>query len=278
MTDITHRGLLGDITIRVWPARVIDDKVSREAAEQQKAEEGSITASKWLVPYADVKPIFNAAAAARRALDGVTLPWGRGVRIFATSELFNVQQVVEKSAANFNKPVEKFLLRAPALFESLACQARLGDAYNPDDFPEVSSLRRRYGIRFNILPVPDVGDFRVAISAELEASFKEDVEEKMRGADGALVERLLKCLNKFVEKMADDGSIFRDSTVENLRTAARVGRGLTGDGRLVQICDELTLLPVGESLRGDNAVRQSEAQHARDKIREIEEAMRGATS
>jgi hypothetical protein len=103
----------------------------------------------------------------------------------------------------------------------VADMTRLGPLANSKDYP--INVRDRYYIDIKFLPVPMKGDFRVDISDEDRASLDRALVEAENNATKYLISEVLKPLKHAVSKLntpiGADGSVFRDSLVDNVLEA-----------------------------------------------------------
>lgn len=100
----------------------------------------------------------------------------------------------------------------------VADMTRLGPLANAKDYP--INIRDRYYIQLKFLPVPSKGDFRVDIDPDDIASLDQAILEAEANANRYLLTELIKPLKHAVGKLripiGAEGSVFRDSLVENM--------------------------------------------------------------
>jgi hypothetical protein len=165
-------------------------------------------------PLSQTNAAFNAAYVRHMAL---TLPWlDDGVRMLPSHRydayrdaLRPLIQEAELAADRLQRDWDQLVV---------ADMTRLGKLANATDYP--LNIRDRYYIDIRFLPVPSKGDFRVDIDPEDIASLDRAIMEAERNANQYLLTELLKPLKHAVTKLrlpiGADGSVFRDSLVENL--------------------------------------------------------------
>lgn len=167
-----------------------------------------------------------------------TVPWATGV------EMLNINSYVEVTAglreridaanvavddlcANWDFEVQNDLAR----LAKIAAAKGKPNLANPNDYPSADELRKRFGIEVRFLPIPTANGFdpRLGISEEDKASLQKQLEDAEASAAKHVINEMLKPMRLAVDKLAvpigDDGSIFRDSMIDNmLDVAQRMGK------------------------------------------------------
>ena len=174
-----------------------------------------------------VKEAISAYSAVYTFVKDNTVPWTTGV------ELLNINHYME-----FTSGLRQLIDAANAAVDDLykhwddevrADLKRLADiAYakgkpnlaNPSDYPSADEMRARFGIEVRYMPVPTTGDFRVGISDEDKQSLQQQLDDATANASRHVISQMLEPMQRAVDKLkvkiGDDGSIFRDSLIDNL--------------------------------------------------------------
>jgi len=91
---------------------------------------------------------------------------------------------------------------------------------NASDYPDVDELRAKFGIEVRFIPVPTTGDFRVGISDEDKASLQKQLDDASVNANKHVIKSMLEPMERAIAKLSvpigNDGSVFRDTLVDNL--------------------------------------------------------------
>jgi len=129
---------------------------------------------------------------------------------------------------------------------------------NPDlakesDYPDVDDLRSRFSIDVQYSPIPKVDDFdpRFGMSEEEKSSLQRQLDDVQTSAANHVIEQMIKPLGEAVKKLSvpigQDGSVFRDSLIDNmLEVADRMNRVCLSDDPLIrQPIAELNALASG---------------------------------
>jgi hypothetical protein len=91
---------------------------------------------------------------------------------------------------------------------------RLGDLYDPDDYP--ADIEDRFKFEVSYLPLPDAKDFRVAISEAEKREFQRKMREVESKAMTDAWSRLHSVVKTAAEKLSNPDAIFRDSLLANI--------------------------------------------------------------
>jgi len=173
------------------------------------------------VAYADVYTYVNEN----------TVPWATGVRMLNIDHYFDFTSGLRKRIeaaddavadleVNWAYEVQKDLDRLQAIADAKGKP----NLVNPDDYPDASEIGGRFNIEVRYLPVPTTGDFRVAISDEDKATLQKQLTDAEENAARHVVEEMLNPMMAAAAKLATpigkDGSIFRDSLIDNMAEAA----------------------------------------------------------
>ena len=203
-----------------------------------------------------------------------TVPWATGVDMLNIDHypeftqrlrelIADAESSVADLVAHWDYEVNKDLAR----LAQIAATKGKPNLANPSDYPTAAQIQDRFGIEVRFMPVPTSGDFRVAISDEDKASLQRQLQDAEANAAKHVIEQMLDPMQKAVEKLAvpigDDGSIFRDSLIDNMvDVASRMARvNVSNDPVIAQRISDLQSL-VGTYANNKDVLRNS--QHVRD--------------
>ena len=139
---------------------------------------------------------------------------------------------------------------------------------NAEDYPDVDTLRSRFGIDIRYMPVPTTGDFRVGISDEDKASLQQQLDDAEVNATNHVIKSMVRPLENAMMKLSvpigADGSVFRDTLIDNMvEVAERMDKiNISDDADIQQKIDDLrelgaTLSTGKELLRSNQRSRDS---------------------
>lgn len=232
--SIGSSAMLVELSISSWTARKLDKKVSAEVDVAKNTKVSAVNVNKNLMAGTGVlDKIIKYAASARAWHIAQTLPWSdNGSRLLPMSNFMNYKEQLSVMEGNFNALVDKFVDSYPELISAAAFQ--LGDLFDRNEYPDISTLKNRFKFNYSFFPVPNAGDFRVDINEEAKAEIiancnkahQDRLENAMKDAWG----RLKDCLERMSDRLGvdlvdadeeeDRGQmikmrVFRDSLVEN---------------------------------------------------------------
>ncbi len=146
-----------------------------------------------------------------------TVPWlDDGIRMLPADLYFDYTSEIRRIEGEAMKDLADLVVHWQA--EIQADSTRLGPLFNPADYP--ADIAGKFGIDVQFMPVPSANDFRVTISPEDISSLDNAIREAEAEVSRYVIEQLLGPLKKMAEKLSvpigEDGSIFRDSLVENV--------------------------------------------------------------
>lgn len=285
--SITNECMVVNLQVGLWLGYRLDKAASLAVTEQAHADQDAARVNKHLVPKETLKPIITAAGAVRTHFYAKTLPWkDNGDRLLTRKMYTKFIEEHSKLVAEFDKAVDDFITHSYLKARDQA-EFRMGDLFNPADYPSSSSLRSKFYITLDIDAVTELNDFRVQLdNKELEhikAQMTRAVEARVGKAMADVWQRLADTVKHFGSKMADD-EIFRDSTVRNLEEIVDLlpDLNITNDPNLEAVRQDIKNSLVGyepKELRKDKAVRAtvaSEAQRIMDTMSGFMNAFGGA--
>jgi hypothetical protein len=221
--SIASSAMLVELSISTWTARKLDKKVSTQVDLDNGAKTKVVNANKNLMAGTGVlDTIVKYAANARAWHISQTLPWtDNGSRLLPMSNFVNYKKQLGELETNYEALVEKFIVAYPNLVSAAAFQ--LGTLFDRNEYPDESSLKKKFKFTYSFFPVPTAGDFRIDINeeakAEIMANCNSAYQDRLNNAMREAWSRLHDCLSRMSERLTDnaDGSrkIFRDSLVEN---------------------------------------------------------------
>lgn len=237
--------MLVSLRMSCWLPGLIDREITEAIAQQHNVR--ASRAGRYQKYTID--PKTPSYLAVRRALGELrtrfywhTLPWAhRGVRILPAVSFAQYSDEMRKGSQQFIDCVESFCNEWPRL-KTLALAETHG-LVKPEDFP--ANVRDRFGVELQVMPIPTVGDFRVAMAdedaARLKAQMQEGVDAQIREAlvlaTREPYERLYELVKNMCQRLADPDGKFHDTLITNVRDLCAVmpALNITGDANLQQV-------------------------------------------
>jgi hypothetical protein len=272
--SISSAAMLVELSICSWTGRKLDKRASADVTTANNAATGMAKVSKKLLgDCAELDAVQKFAANTRNAHHAMTMPWSdMGLRLLPTTQYFKYTAQISTLNAEFDKLVQTFL--DAYTWEIGQAQVKLGDLFNPDEYPTADSLRSKFKFNVNYLPVPDAGDWRVDMGNEAQQALTEHYASyyttQLKNAMDDVWQRAHSALSKMSERLdytdASTKKIFRDSLVGNVMDIVEIMKScnITGDSQMSAMATTLenTLLGVTpEALREDGYLRGEVKRH-----------------
>lgn len=279
MTTLSERALLVSLNISVWSGRKLDKSETAVVVSRNNASKNAARVNKALLPEAAaLHKITTATGAIRTFVYKRTAPWGDGVQIMQSSGYLDFMQEYQKLRGDWERAVDDFLFEYPSL--KVRAQNSLGSLFDPNDYPDVDDLRRRFKLDMRFLPVPNANDWRVDLGDELVEDLKRGVEEQVRAAQDAAMQSVFERIYKMAEnahaRLKDPKSRFHDTLVSNAVELCEIlpTLNITGDKR-VESLRKVLQTTLGkhnpDTLRKDPLVRKQTA----DAMKKVMDKMSG---
>jgi len=262
VSKLSSSALIVNLSLSVWTGRKLDKRVSEEVDQQNSTKTRAGNYHKNLLAGSGkLTEITKIANATRSWLYGVTQPWGdNGDRILNMAYFMEFKDRLADYEGQFASSVNSFLGDYDTLVAAAAFQ--LGDLFNREDYPTRETIQAKFGFRYNMIPLPQAGDFRVDIGEdglrELQAQYESVLQQRVTGAMTEAWERLHDCLTRMSERLTDDTDsngdpkrkIFRDSLIENAVEVCGLLKSfnITGDVRMDEMRKQLE-----DAMRGVDA-------------------------
>ena len=173
-----------------------------------------------------------------------TLPWmDEGVRVLPNASYVDFAQEVGEFRRKALSKVEKL----GAVWDSavLADKARLGSMWNPMDYPTKEEMLAKWGISVVFSPIPASEDFRIDMDEADRKALDDAIHEVEQSSTGYLLKEMLKPVAAMAAKLSvpigDEGSIFRDSLMGNLKDVANRAKklNLNHDARVDEVIADI---------------------------------------
>lgn len=230
MKTLSSSAMLLDLNISTYTGRKQDKATAAEvnAAKNAKSKNAASVYKSLFTEDADLEAITSYAGKVRAWLYSVTLPWSdSGTRLVPTKAFFDVSHELSEHTNEFNRLVQAFLQNYSVKISAQAF--KLGALFNPAEYPSVDDVARKFSLRYNFSPVPEVGDFRVDIPAEAVALLKQDFEQttKLRLQEAMnepwerLYEEVTHIRNKMTDKEDGKPNKLYESMLENALSLCR---------------------------------------------------------
>lgn len=205
--SIASSSMLVELGIGVWSGRKLDKRASEEVTTAKQADKGVARVTKSLLGNCDeLDALVKFGANVRSIHYNSTLPWSdMGPRLLPTTRYFAYHKNMSALQAEFYRMVDAFI--AAYDLEVAAAQAKLGDLFDVSEYPNADELRQKFAMKFNYIPLPDAGDWRLDIANDALSSLKEQYQthyaNQLTGAMNDIWKRLYETLSTLSRQLSD---------------------------------------------------------------------------
>jgi hypothetical protein len=284
---ITERAMLAAVHISIWTAVKHDRKISRDVADQHGAHQGAGRYNKQLLRGAEkLDELRTLAGQIRHYFYQITLPWSdEGFRLLPSNFYFDLMARMRAFEAGFAQGVESFLAVYPQYIEQV--RPELSGLFREEDYPAADKLRKKFGVKLEILPIPSGADFRVQMSAEEQARVSREIDANVRqslirGTED-LWERLRNVVSHMVDRLNEPESRFHASLVTNVYDLVEMLPRLNVNGdaelnRLAELVRQRLCNYSAQELKKHDLLRVTAATDAANIVAEMDDVLRGRES
>ena len=201
-----------------------------------------------------------------------------GRRILPSAMFLTYAENMRKAIAEHDKALSEFLKTYPDIVSR--AKDRLGDLFDPKRLPTVQDIRRKFAIRQDVLPMPDVKDFRCELADDQADSIKKKVSDSIESMVERAVADIWNQFRELIEKieqtMKQPKKIFRDSLITNLRDFCELvpKLNLTNDSNLEELRQD-AIKKLAELKPDDLRESKADRKKAHKSAKEIMEKMKG---
>ena len=286
MDKIQNNAMLVKVRCTKWCNTITDRGITDQVTVDKAAADGYLRVTKRLAKQAVVRELNKLIGqVGNTVLKLWTVPWDDGVHLITVDNLDRFEAALRKKADRLEELKSELQDTWPDVIE--ADKVRLGDAFDPDDYPSVTEIVNRYSISYELRPLPSGDDIRVNLPQQrvnaIRQQVEQDVAAKVEAGAKVVSERVADVLTTFIEGMERHGtkadgakraSKFADSTVEAIERLAEAlpGLNLTGDPALTAVSNDLFLKLRDldpQVLREDDGKRQQAADTAKEIVSKL---------
>jgi len=158
-----------------------------------------------------------------------TVPWTTGVELLNSTHyidfanglrglIHSANDAVDDLYNNWDAEVAADLARLSAI----AASKGKPSLANPADYPDADEMRAKFSIEVRYMPVPSADGFdpRLGISDEDKATVQKQLDDATANASAhvlnEMIEPMRRAVSKLNVKIGEDGSVFRDSMIDNM--------------------------------------------------------------
>ncbi|MEM5432327.1 conserved protein of unknown function (plasmid) [Cupriavidus taiwanensis] len=270
ITNLTSRVMLATLNISVWRARRFDTRATQEVEAKHEAKDIGRFNKRLLTDgatsYKEVCAIGNRA---RALFDSHSLDYDQlGVRLLPTAVYMDVAEKLRALGDQFDAATAQFLADYPRLKDE--ARVALNGLFDEADYPTEAELRRKFGVRFSVLPFPDASQFGIDLPPDVLHGIREEMDAKVLGAvktaNNDLVSRLYEAVQHFANRLYGEGNVRLDVADKVRELSALLPRlNFSDDPVLTEILaktQEQLACYTGAQLKDDPLLRLNVAERA----------------
>lgn len=213
---IADKAMLVKLSISQWSGRKFDRSITEEINQIHNTKDAG-RFNKVLINQDEIKVISKIANSIRTFHYENTLPWSDdNYRLLPVKNFEKYRQKMNDFKDQFFPAVNAFDSKYYDLIQE--AERTLNGMFNRADYPY--SIKDKYDMSTDIIPVPVSGDFRVTMDKDIQDQIKQEIdtraENAIKQAENDIYSRLLDKLNHFIDKLSTKDAVFRDSLVNNL--------------------------------------------------------------
>lgn len=196
-----------NLQVGTWMGYKLDKNTTRKVVNDAGAASDAMRVNKHLIAKDVISPIQTARGALRLHFYKVTLPWKDNGDRLIPRQAYHEKFISEHGALRekFDQEVEVFFNTGyPRALEQ--AEFRMGSAFDPEDYPRESQLRKCFYVNLDIDAVSATYDWRL----EKDASV---LQGRVNKAIGGLWQKLAEPLERFANAL-EGGSEEREATVK----------------------------------------------------------------
>lgn len=269
--SIINDCMIVNLQIGMWVGQRLDMAASAKVTQDAHASSDAARVNKHIVPKDSLQPIKAMASALRNHFYANTLPWkDNGDRLLIRRTYTKFIEEHMKLANDFESAVDDFIAHTYPRVRDQA-EFRMGELFNPQDYPAPSALKHKFYINLDIDAVTMANDFRVQLDEKEQERVKASMEQALKKRLGTAMEevwtRLAKTLKHFAEQVGSD-VMFRDTTITHLEEIVELlpDLNILNDARLEQLRQDISSHLIGydpKQLRKDDVARKQVAGEAK---------------
>lgn len=284
MTTLSEKAMLCAVHISLWYGQTTDEEISSKIAKDAGTHRDVGNYRKRLLPVVcpEHDAIREAARDIRRLHWRYSMPWAEdAVRVLPAAVFWDFTNALRSEVQAFDAAADTFVGAFPDIL--IRAKNELKGLFDKSRYPR--DLRSRFAIRQQFMPLPDSGDFRVALDsnqvAEIRQQIERDVRLQVSDSVRDLYERLYTGVKRAAERLSDPEAKFKDSLILNLRDLCSLlpKLNVAGDSELnaaIKAVDAELARQTPDVLREGGIAREQAAAKAREIEKRLGALMGGA--
>jgi hypothetical protein len=264
--------LLVSLSIGLPPQTKIARKESEDTEYRYMTAKKQGVVIKKLFSRKDISKLTKLASSARRTLEDISLPFGKGFRLIPTEKYFDLVDTMRPYSQGYDNLKTEFVRQYTDILAR--SQRDLGGLHREEDYPSVENIANRFYFNIEVSVVPKntafdqlsgIGQTEIAA---LKAKAAQEQQEKLESTVDHLAKSLLTPLSKAAAKLTVKDAVFRDTLIGNVRKAIDLidDLNITQNPNLIALAQEAEDILQGiepKDLRTDKELRKEVAEETK---------------
>lgn len=282
-SELHTRAVLVRFRSRYWDGTITDRAITQKTNRELEMRRDQGKYRKQIFCRDDLEKLRKAYSEIKQYYYERTLPWeDRGPRLLATSAFETFTVYMNRGINTYQELVQDI----PGQYQTWVENARtaLGRAWNPADYPAISTVMRKFHAGLQFFTIPNVEDLRINLAEDQKKMLQEQMEEGTRSMFQKAMkdcwQRMYEVVDRMVESLeAYPQRTFKDSLVGNIERLVEIlpSLNLADDPELermrARISTQLTVW-TPDQLRQQPRIRADVAALGRELKKEIDQRMR----
>lgn len=281
------KAVLVKFTDSVWIARKRDRGVAEKVASQYEAKSMNVGVyRKRLLPKEALEKRKSIGGAAREFHNRVTRPWmDDGVRVLPATLLKEYMVQMRKFRTDAEAADDEFFKQYSSFIKE--AKLLLGKLFNEEDYPDMSSIRSKFGFHVGVYPIPNLQDWRVDLPQKELDELRKQAEGQLSATQKEAVKdlwgRLAKVIEHVQDRLSKDDNKFKNSLLGNVKEmlGLLVHLNIENDPQLEEMRVEIEkkiMSHTSDELRDDPQARHTVSKDAASILKKMQGYIGGVTA
>lgn len=280
---LATRAVLVTLNISVWGAKTKDADATRVVNQHFNTDANVGDFILELLPKEALAQIKSAEANARKIYNQNSQPWVAGGNILQIGKLPEFRTKMRESQSEFDIAVREFLENYENKWIPEA-QKKNAKLFKAHKMPTLEQIRRKFGFRTGVYPVPNVIDWRADIDESTMEGLKNNLianmEDALTGVKKAIAEKIIGELGHFVRKLDEyggKGTNFQQRTIDKMKALSESVKNanLLDDNDLEELQKQIATLSDhdADDLKEDDNYRNETVKNANDILNKVQDIL-----
>jgi hypothetical protein len=226
---LADKALLFQVNISCFTGAKKDKQATRQVIDDNNVSKSENNVRVWknLMKGTALNKVTSCAQKIRLNSYRLTAPWGEGIRICKVDQFQKIKMELEKNIREFYVAVDEAVADYQNMID--ADRVKLGNLYNPSDYPSKAAFASSFSAKINVAQV-EKSDFRNQVLSnedieEINNQIAERIKNNAVEVEKDLVGRVSEKLGHLLSRLTTDGK-FHSAAIDNVIEAVNEARAL----------------------------------------------------